>query len=45
MGNLGSEKMGVDEQKVLKNLDRYLTRNTPGEALSVQNGTIWGIQI
>jgi len=45
MGNLGSEKMGVDEQKVLKNLDRYLTRNTPGDALSVQNGTIWGIHI
>ena len=45
MGDLSSDKMGIDEQKVLKNLDRYLTRNTPGEALSVQNGTIWGIHI
>ena len=45
MGDLSSEKMGINEQKVLKNLDRYLTRNTPGEALSVQNGTIWGIHI
>ena len=45
MGTLDSEKMKIDEKKVLKNLDRYLTRNTPGEALSVQNGTIWGIQI
>ena len=45
MGALDSEKMKIDEKKVLKNLDRYLTRNTPGEAFSVQNGTIWGIQI
>jgi len=45
MWALDSEKMKIDEKKVLKNLDRYLTRNTPGEALSVQNGTIWGIHI
>ena len=45
MGELDSQKMKIDEKKVLKNLDRYLTRNTPGEALSVQNGTIWGIHI
>lgn len=45
MGDLSSEKMGVDEKKVLKNLDRYLTRNTPGDPYSTQNGTIWRIGI
>jgi hypothetical protein len=29
MGDLNSEKMVIDEKKVLKNLDRYLTRNIP----------------
>ena len=45
MGDLNSEKMVIDEKKVLKNLDRYLTRNIPWDNRSTQNGTIWGIHI
>ena len=43
--DLNSEKMVIDEKKVLKNLDRYLTRNIPWDNRSTQNGTIWGIHI
>ena len=45
MWDLNSEKMVIDEKKVLKNLDRYLTRNVPWDNRSTQNGTIWGIHI
>ena len=45
MWDLNSEKMVIDEKKVLKNLDRYLTRNIPWDNRSTQNGTIWGIHI
>ena len=45
MGDLNSEKMVIDEKKVLKNLDPYLTRNIPWDNRSTQNGTIWGIHI
>lgn len=45
MGNLGSEKMKIDEKKILKNLDQYLIKNNPGERNSIPNGQIEGIEI
>ncbi len=45
MGSLRSEKMTIDEQKILKNLDQYLIKNNPGEKGSSANGVIEGIEI
>lgn len=45
MGNLASEKMKIDEKKILKNLDQYLIKNEPGEMTSTPNGQIEGIEI
>lgn len=45
MGSLRSEKMTIDEQKILKNLDQYLIKNSPGEKASTANGVIEGIEI
>jgi hypothetical protein len=40
MGDLSSDKMGIDEQKILKNLDQYLIKNEPGTSSSSNNGKI-----
>lgn len=32
LGGLDSEKMGIDEKKILKNLDQYLVRANPSES-------------
>ena len=45
MGNLGSEKMKIDEKKILKNLDQYLIKNNPTEKVSTPNGQIEEIEI
>jgi len=41
MGDLSSEKMLIDEEKILKNLDYYLIKNEPGE---ISSSTNWRIQ-
>jgi hypothetical protein len=45
MGNLSSEKMKIDEKKILKNLDQYLIKNNPTEKVSTPNGQIEEIEI
>lgn len=45
LGSLTSEKMGIDEKKILKNLDQYLIRNNPSELISSKNGDIQEISI
>lgn len=45
LGNLNSDKMGIDEKKILKNLDQYLIRNNPSDAISSKNGDIQSISI
>lgn len=45
MGSLGSQKMGIDEQKILKNLDQYLIKNRPEDKDSTTNGVIESIEI
>mgnify|MGYP001643172706 CR=1 FL=1 len=45
MGNLSSEKMKIDEKKILKNLDQYLIKNNPAEKVSTPNGQIEEIEI
>lgn len=45
IGDLTSEKMKIDEQKILKNLDQYLIKNNPTEKISSANGVIEGIEI
>ena len=45
IGELTSEKMKIDEQKILRNLDQYLIKNDPTEKVSTTNGVIEGIEI
>lgn len=45
MGTLTSQKMKIDEQKILKNLDQYLIKNNPAENVSTPNGIIEEIEI
>lgn len=45
LGSLSSEKMGVDEKKILKNLDQYLIKNDPDATHSSRNGDIQQIDI
>jgi len=45
LGALSSEKMGIDEEKVLKNLDWYLIKNHPDQEISTPNGVIESINI
>lgn len=45
LGNLSSEKMGIDEKKILKNLDQYLIKNDPDADHSSRNGDIQSIEI
>lgn len=45
MGGLTSQKMGIDEQKILKNLDQYLIKNDPADRVSTANGVIESIEI
>lgn len=45
LGDLQSEKMGIDEKKILKNLDQYLIRDNPSEFSSQKNGEITAIEI
>lgn len=45
LGNLTSDKMGIDEKKILKNLDQYLIRNNPTDMISSKNGDIQSISI
>ena len=45
MGNLSSEKMKIDEKKILKNLDQYLIKNNPAVKVSTPNGQIEEIEI
>ena len=42
---LKSDKMGVDEKKILKNLDQYLIRSEPSSSSSPRNGEIHSIEI
>jgi hypothetical protein len=37
--------MGIDEEKVLKNLDWYLIKNHPDQEISTPNGVIESINI
>lgn len=37
--------MGVDEKKILKNLDQYLIRSEPSSSSSPRNGEIHSIEI
>ncbi|MBQ9553643.1 hypothetical protein IJU97_01405 [bacterium] len=45
MGDLSSEKMGINEEKIIRNLDQYLIKNTPGEITSSTNGVIQRIEM
>ncbi len=45
MGGLSSQKMGIDEQKILRNLDQYLIKNNPADKVSTANGIIESIEI
>lgn len=45
LGNLESDKMKVNEKKILKNLDQYLIKQDPKEQNSLRNGTIVSIAI
>lgn len=45
LGTLASDKMGIDEKKILKNLDQYLIRNNPADVISSKNGDIQSISI
>ena len=40
LGNLNAPKMWIDEKKVLRNLDQFITRNNPSEASSSRNGEV-----
>lgn len=42
---LKSDKMGIDEKKILKNLDQYLIRSDPSQPSSPRNGEIQSIEI
>lgn len=46
LGSLSSDKMGFDEEKIIRNLDHYLIKNSPEETeLSSNNGRILSIQM
>jgi hypothetical protein len=45
LGSLSNQKMVIDEQKILRNLDQYLIRNEPNELDSSRNWTIESIEI
>lgn len=45
LGTLKSEKMEINEKKILKNLDQYLIRHNPSETSSARNGEILSIEI
>jgi hypothetical protein len=45
LGDLNAPKMQVDEKKILRNLDQFLTKNDPSEASSLKNGKVEAIKI
>lgn len=45
LGGLKSDKMGIDEKKILKNLDQYLLRSDPSQPSSPRNWEIQSIEI
>ena len=45
LGNLNTPKMWIDEKKMLRNLDQFITRNNPSEASSSRNGEVQWIKL